>query len=224
MNTMYDITESNLYKAIKNGRKLIFKKNQVLQSTDYKESLFLIESGYIKRYKLNNNGTESIQGIYGPDHILPVTWMLNVLLNMEIYSGPEVFYYESMTDTVVHTISKEQFKNLEKSDSELYKTIAYIAGRRLETYIYNFENVSLQNAEKRLAHQLVYHAKKFGIKTDKGIKIPVPLKQKDLASLIDVTRETASVNLKALRDKKLIKNGSLIVIENLDALENFAYS
>lgn len=220
----YDLRSSALYRELIEGRKLLVRKNQVFQTTDYRESLTLISQGYVKRYKINNSGSESIQGIYGPDDIFPVTWMLKVLLGLKVYDGPETFYYETMTDAVVHTISQEALEDLAKNDPGFYKTISYIAGVRLKTYIHNFENISLQGTEKRLAHQLYFHAKHFGTKTSKGTKILVPFKQKDLASLIDVTRETVSVNLKTLRERKLVDTGSFITVKDLEGLENLAYS
>lgn len=224
MSDNFNLDDSQLFRSLLAGRKLAVRKGQVLQTTDYRESLTLIQSGYIKRYKINNNGAESIQGIYGPGDVLPLTWMFRILLDLNIYSGPETFYYETMTDSVVYTISQEDFENIEKKDPQFFKTITYIAGVRLKTYIHNFENISLENTEKRLAHQLFFHAKNFGTETSKGIKILVPLKQKDLASLIDVTRETVSVNLKTLREKKLVDTGEAIIVTNPAGLEEFAYS
>lgn len=224
MDTSYNLKNSVLYKSLLSGRKLLLKNKQVFQTTDYKESVILIANGYVKRYKINNNGTESIQGIYGPGNILPISWMLKVLMDMKIYSGPETFYYETITNAEVYTIRQDEFEELRRKDPDFYQAITYTAGVRLETYIHNFENVSLPSTEKRLAHQLVFHAKHFGEKTDKGVEILVPLKQKDLASLIDVTRETVSLNLKELRTKKLIKTSTCIIVNDVEALEEFAYS
>lgn len=224
MNNEYSIKESKLYKTLLDGRELKLKSGQVIQTTDYRESLVLITDGFIKRYKLNNNGTESIQGIYGPGDMLPVSWMLKILMNMKVYSGPETFYYETMTNVAMRTVRQEAFEQLRDSDPDFYQAITYTAGVRLETYIHNFENVSLASTDKRLAHQLVFHAKHFGKKTNKGVKILVPFKQVDLASLIDVTRETISLNLKTLRTKKLISTGTHIIVCDTEALQEFAYS
>lgn len=223
MTEHYSFQGSSLYKTLHEGRKLQVRKNQVFQTTDYRESLTYISQGYVKRYKIDNAGAESIQGVYGPGDVLPVTWMLKVLLDLHIYMGPETFYYEAMTDAVVYTIGQDVFEELVARDPLVYRDITYVAGVRLRTYIHNFENVSLHSTEKRLAHQLLFHAEHFGMKTPKGTKILVPLKQKELAALIDVARETVSINLKVLREKNLI-NESSNLIPDMDKLREFAYS
>lgn len=216
--------DSKLYKALLSGRMIRVRKNQIFQSTDHRESLTLIKSGFVKRYSITNAGNESIQSIYGPNDIFPLTWIYKTMLGQEIYAGRETFYYETMTDTVVYTINEDVLKKLIEEDPILYKDILHVAGIRFRSNIHNLENISLQNTEKRLAHQLVYYAKFHGLKTTRGVKILIPLKQKELGSMLDATRETVSVNLKSLREKGLVETGTFITVTNLDELEELAYS
>jgi CRP-like cAMP-binding protein len=223
MGNVYSFKQSALYQALLNGQNRSLRSNHVFQTTDHGEILTLVGQGYIKRYKISNSGTESIQGIYGPGDVLPVTWMLKTLLDLSIYTGPETFYYEPITNATVYTITNEAFSQLAAKDPSVHKDVAYVAGVRLRTYIHNFENISLHSAEKKLAHQLLFHAQHFGTKTPRGTKILVPLKQKELAALIDVARETVTIKLKVLREKGLI-NESSNVIPDMEKLREFAYS
>lgn len=215
---------SGLYKALLQGRMMRIPKNQIFQASDHRESLTLLQKGYVKRYSITNAGNESIQSIYGPDDIFPLTWVLKTLLNQEIYAGPEVFHYETITDAVVYIINEEQLKELAAQDSMVYKDLLYVAGQRFRSNIHNLENMSLANIEKRLAHMLYFHARFHGVQTTKGIKILFPLKQKQLGSMLDATRETVSVNLKLLREKNLIINDTYITVPDLKKLEEFAYN
>lgn len=199
-------------------------KQQVFQASDHRESLTLIQKGFVKRYSITNNGNESIQSIYGPDDIFPLTWVFKTLLDQDIYAGQEIFHYETITDAVIYTINEETLKELAAGDPMIYKDLLYVAGQRFRSNIHNLENMSLQNIEKRLAHQLYYYARFHGLKTTKGIKILVPLKQKQLGSMLDATRETVSVNLKLLREKGLIENETYIMVPDIKKLENFAYN
>ena len=217
-------TESVLYKALLKGRVMRIPKNQVFQASDHRESLTLIQKGYVKRYSITNSGNESIQSIYGPEDIFPLTWVLKTLLGQDIYAGPEVFHYETITDAVVYTINEETLKQLAADEPSIYKDLLYFAGQRFRSNIHNLENMSLANIEKRLAHQLWFYARFHGTQTTKGIKILFPLKQKQLGSMLDATRETVSVNLKLLREKKLIINDTYITVPDLKKLEEFAYS
>lgn len=216
--------ESGLFKALLKGRVMRIPKNQIFQASDHRESLTLIQKGYVKRYSITNAGNESIQSIYGPNDIFPLTWVFKTLLNQEIYAGPEVFHYETLTDAVIYTINDEALKELVAEDPLIYRDLLYVAGQRFRSNIHNLENMSLANIEKRLAHQLYYYARFHGTQTTKGIKILFPLKQKQLGSMLDATRETVSVNLKLLREKKLIINDTYITVPDLKKLEEFAYN
>jgi CRP-like cAMP-binding protein len=223
MATAYSFEQSSLYLALLGGAQRDLRRNQVFQTTDQIESLTLIRRGYVKRYKINHAGIESIQGIYGPGDVLPVTSILKILLDLPIYQGPETFYYETLTEVAICTMAEKVLTDLAAKDPLIYRDVAYIAGVRLRTYIHNFENMSVHSTEKRLAHQLLFHAEQFGQKTSKGTKILVPLKQKELAALVDVARETVTIKLKVLRDKGLISEGSNL-IPDMEKLREFAYS
>lgn len=213
-----------LYKALLGARVMRIPKNQIFQATDHRESLTLIKRGYVKRYSITNAGNESIQSIYGPDDIFPLTWVFKTLLDQEIYAGKEVFHYETITDAIVYILNEEELKKLADKDPIIYKELLFVAGTRFRSNIHNLENMSLPNIEKRLAHQLFYYAKYYGIPTTKGVKIPIPLKQRQLGSLLDTTRETVSVNLKLLREKGLVENDTFMNVPDLSKLEQFAYS
>ncbi len=223
MAAAYVFEQSSLYLALLDGARRDLRRNQVFQTSDQIESLTLIRRGYVKRYKIDHASVESIQGIYGPGDVLPVTRILKTLLDLPIYTGPETFYYETLTEVTICTMAEEALSDLAAKDPLIYKAATYVAGVRLRTYIHNFENMSVHSTEKRLAHQLLFHAEQFGQKTSKGTEILVPLKQKDLAALIDVARETVTIKLKVLRNKGLISEDSK-VIPDMEKLREFAYS
>ena len=199
-------------------------KNQIFQSTDHRESLSVIQKGFIKRYSITNAGSESIQSIYGPDDIFPLTWVFKTLLDQDIYAGQEIFHYETITDAVIYSMDKTSLIELAAREPTVYKDILVVAGQRFRSNIHNLENMSLQNIEKRLANHLYYFARFHGLQTTKGTKILIPLKQKLLACILDASRETISVNLKELRQKGLIENETFINVPDLKKLEQFSYN
>jgi CRP/FNR family transcriptional regulator len=65
-------------------------------------------------------------------------------------------------------------------------------------------------------------ADRFGVKTDNGAKIDVPLRHQDIASSISATRETTSRTLSELERKGFIASEqSRITICDRGALEDF---
>ncbi len=209
---------------VKHGREFTVRKNQVFQSTDHREVFTLIVEGYIKRYSITKDGSQSIQSIYGPGFLYPLTLFFNNMLNQKIYTGRESYYYETMVPSKLYTIDIETLKNFINVDPTLYKEILQVAGRRFHSNIHNLENLSLDNVYKRLAHSIAHYAEVFGVETNHGIKIEVPLRQQDFASILDVARETVSLNMKLLRQKKLIKGTMNIIVVDYEKLLDEAYS
>lgn len=206
------------------GKSKRYAKKQVLQSTDGQQNLCYIKSGYVKRYRIGNDGAINIQVIYGPGSIFPITVALKLLFKMEFHPSHEVYYYETMSDSVIYTIDNETFVEKVKGDPILYAGLLQEAGNRLEYNIQKIENISLRSSYKRVAHELLYFAKNFGEKTKEGTKIMLPLTQQDLADVLSMTRETASLCITHLRQKKLIKSGRHLTVLDTKKLEEEAFS
>lgn len=217
-------TDDKLRQLLKNGREYKMPKGQILQTSDHRVNLNLVVQGYVKRYLISNDGSISIQSIFGPDYIFPLTPAFKTLLGQSIYSGPEIIYYEAIVDTEVFSIDFEKLKTEAEADPLIYKNLFQEAGVRLEDNIQRLENLALKNSYKRLAHQVAYFARHFAKETPAGTKLNLPLTHQDLADILSLTRETVSTSMVELRKKKLIAVGKDIVVPDIEKLEEEAYS
>lgn len=218
--------DNSLQQLLLSGTKRQLARGQVFQSTDGKRVFNMIKSGYAKRYMIANNGNLSVQVLYGPGDIFPVTLMLEILFGQDLYEGPEVFYYEAMCPTEVYTIDDSTLIGAVAKDPTLYKYMLKEVGNRLHSTLNGIENVSMENAYHRIAHQLLYYSKQFSQINAKGEhKILIPLSHQDLANILSITRETTTISMGQLKARKLIryKNKS-ITIPNIELLEKEAYS
>lgn len=209
------------------GTEATLQKGEVFQTTDTNLLMSIVISGYVKRYSIRNDGSLAVQSIYGPNYYFPLTLAHKLLLNQEVYSGPEVFHYEAMTETVLRSIDSETFREAVDKDPLLYKDLLYVSGRRTHSNIQRLENMNLSTSYKRVAHQLAYFAEMFGTK-QKGarITIDVPLTHQDIADVISSTRETVSLALAELKREKIIRSGpgKHIIVLDYDRLNETAYA
>ena len=213
-----------LFKLLRRGRLSTVAKGEVIDSTDSQIPLTLMKEGYVKRYSITPDGTQSVQIIHGPNSFFPLTPICKALLGQTLYHGPETFYYETMTDSEIFTLSFEQFATEIKLNPQLYRDLLYICGTRLSWFIHEAENLATHDAYNRLAHKLLFFVQQFGEETPDGISIKLPLTHYDLASILNVTRETVTANIIKLRDKQLIKTERNILIIDLKGLSSEAYS
>jgi CRP-like cAMP-binding protein len=209
---------------LKNGKSTLVRKAQIVQSSDDTQLPRLVTKGYVKRYLIANDGSLGVQSIYGVGDIFSLTQLFKILLNQNIYPGPETYYYETMSEAEIYSLDIDFFVEAIKSDPALYKDLFSQSGRRLRSNIYRLENLTLSSSYKRVAHQLAFLARDYGQEVKEGICIKIPLTHLDIANILSITRETVSISIAQLRKNKLIKTGRNIIVPDLEKLEDEAHS
>lgn len=213
-------SSQNLHKLVLGGQQQQFEKGTLIQESDRgRHGLYYINSGYVKRYSISAEGTKSVQVIYGPGDFFPLTLALNSLLDQSIYQGLETYYYETMDDAELVAVDAEILNRAIDANPILYRDILAVAGNRLHSNIQRLENQSLENTYKKVAHQLIFYARRFGRETQEGTEIMVPLTHQDIAEVLSVARETVTREMAKLRDKGSIKVGGYIILSDLEELE-----
>lgn len=217
-------TSADLRDLLHHGRHYKLPKGQIIQSTEDRRVFNLIESGYVKRYLIANDGSLGVQVMYGPGDVFPITLAFSAIFDQKINESPETYYYEAVTPMEMFTVDEATLKLAVEKDPKLYKSLLAIAGKRLHSTLHGLENLTLSNSYRRVAHELLYLAMRFGEEKDEGTRIIVPLTHQDLADILSLTRETVSTCMVQLRDKKLITTNKNIVIKDMKKLEEEAYS
>lgn len=204
---------------LKSGKLKKIKKGELLLSYSDGSSVILIEKGYVKRYLLSRDGNASIQGIYGPRYIFPLTGVFRRLLGKKIYHSSESYFYEAVTDVEYYSCPTSALIDMIDKNPLIYRDLLIDAGKRLQASTQTLDNQSLKNARQRIAHLLVYLAREFGKKSSKGTKIEIPLRHQDLADILNISRETASRELSKLKGKIVVSGRSQIIIPDISKLE-----
>jgi CRP-like cAMP-binding protein len=215
---------SEIYALAQSGTRSTYSKGQIVLSTEGQKTLKFVTKGFIKRYLISNTGNLGVEVIYGVEDFFPLSVMLESFFDLGIYEGPEVYFYEAMTDVTVYAISVNELSEAVKKNPLLYKELLHETGRRLHTTLNSLENISLKTVHTRVAHQLVYFAYIFGEQIKTGIKITVPLTSQDLADILSLDHKEVSKSLNELKEKGLIRNGKYIIIPSLEKLQEEAHS
>lgn len=201
-----------------------YSRGEVIQSTDEQTDFNLILSGYVKRYLIVKDGSLGIEAIYGPGDVFSLTLIYKELLNQSIYEGPETYYFEALDNCETYSMHITPLKQYVSENPGLYKDLLAESGKRIKTFIEGLENIAMGVAYNRIVHLLLYYAQQFGEETTVGTQIKLPLTHYDLASILNVTRETVTANIIKLRDKQLIKTGRNIIVLDITGLKAEAYS
>ena len=217
---MYTFKDSPLYQLFFNGKKHVLPKGQSINFDRDHIAACLVIDGFIKRYIITSDGSESVQVLYGKDDVLPLTSVYKITLSLNINPSREITYYDALTKVTIFTISKKELTDALEADESLYKDLLYVSSLRLKSNIQRLENMSLQVANRKVAHQLLYYGNHYGIQTDDGIKIPIPLTHQTLADILNLARETVTLALDRLKEKDILTSEKkLIIIKDKAKLE-----
>jgi CRP-like cAMP-binding protein len=195
-----------------------YKKGQILISEDEDpEFIFCLLKGYVRKYYLFESGNELTIRILSPVAYFPLSPIVGERLR--------IFGYETMTNCAVVKIPKSKIVNFIK-DKPLIK--AELTKRLLGEYaehVERFESLVSGEAYQKVISVILYLVKHFGEKSRKIIVVPIKFTHQDIATLAGITRETASISMKRLKDKKLIYYyNSLVTIPHLGKLKKELFS
>lgn len=189
-----------------------YKKHEVIvRAEDILPGVFYVKKGCVRAYSISKDGEELTLVLYKPHNIFPLTWIVR---------GPHLRYHiDALTDIELWRSPRENFLEFIQSNPdvlfELFKrTLARFSGlmERMEYLVFG-------NAYQKTASILLILADRFGKKENRDIIIQVPLTHKDIAMLLGITRETATLELGKIEKKGLIfSKGKIVVIKNVNKL------
>jgi CRP/FNR family transcriptional regulator len=177
---------------------LSYKKGQViLRPEDKIEYIYFIEKGYVKFYYLSPDGKELTFLIYNPGYIFPLlfTFLGNTVTR---------YYFEAYTPLVLRRAPRETFTELISTNTFLLFSLTQEVVVRWQELLNRMELLKLGTASQNVAYVVAFCAEQFGVKNGNSISIDIPLAHRDIASMVGLTRETVSLEMKKLEQLGLI--------------------
>ena len=177
--------------------KRYYKKGEILiRADDDPQGIFCLTQGYVRQYSISKTGFEFTLNILKPISYFPMVWAVN--------GTPNVYYFEALTSVEVGRAPREQVVNFIKDKPTV---IFELMSELLEDYaetLTRIEHLVFSDAYRRVISVLIYIAKHFGEVNKNRIIVNHRFTQQDIATLVGVTRETASSEMVKLEKKGLI--------------------
>lgn len=191
-----------------------FKKGEIIQRPgDLIPGVFYLKRGFVRLYTVSLSGEELTLLIFKKGDIFPISSVFDFPIRQS-------YYLESLTSCELERAGRADFLRFIKSDSEVLLELSSRLVERLGGMLLRAESFVFGDAKSRIASILLICAERFGKKINQGVEIEVPLTHSDIASLIGVARETASIEIKKLEKKGIIAyRGRLLVIKNVNLLK-----
>lgn len=214
---MKDSSLNGLDRFFARSKSFNFKKDEViLRPGDPIPGIYFLKRGFVRLYTVSLRGEELTLLIFKSGDIFPISWSISG----DLLQGQNRYFLEALTSCELKRADRREFLNFIKSNSEALFELTSRLSIRLNGLLIRSESFVFGDAKSRVASILLLCAERFGRKTDSGIEIEVPLTQSDIASLVGVVRETASIEIKKLENKGFISyHGRLLVIGDKKGLK-----
>lgn len=186
----------------------------VIRPGESPPGVFYLEQGLVKSYDITKYGEENLLIIRKSGEFLGLTWAVT--------GQDRQIIYAALAPTTVWMIPRETFVEfLQKNPGASLPVLDMIT----DMYRLHSERImtlEYRTVRERLISFLLTTEGRFGKKVPGGIRLDVPLKQQDIASSINATRETASRALAELERKGLLKSEqSYITLLDVPGLRHF---
>lgn len=196
-------TELSLYKRIKDN----FIENETIQTIpsgttlfqekDPVDNIYIILQGSVALGRIHMKGKEfTIKILHGEELIIEY----QLFKEKPHYH----FYAKAISDCKLLTINRLQFEEYIKHDTKTLLSLAsWLSTRYLKAQM-KCQDLIMNGKKGGLYSILIRLCHSYGIMTDEGIEIDLPLTHQELANLTYGTREVVQRMLKELREKDII--------------------
>lgn len=178
------------------------------------ERTFLCLSGTLKVTKLLASGREILITILQAGSV----WSDRAVLNGY---WRDVFI-ETMDQSDIVTIENSAFEDFIRSRPELVSSFMVRISEQVSDALTLLDDFRGRDVASRLASVLIRFSKQYGVPTDNGVRIDLPVTHQDLANMIGTARETVSRNMGRFRKKGMVREaeGHALEIVNIGGLES----
>ncbi|MCF6095198.1 Crp/Fnr family transcriptional regulator [Microaerobacter geothermalis] len=190
------------------------RKNTLIQTPEtFREGLYFIKEGKLRLYKINAEGKQFTLGILGKG---------NVFGEIDSFSmGTKDIYIETMDDTILCSLGKEQFEQFLAERPQLALKFLKMLSERLKERDELLEQLALGDIRDRVLHLLIKLSEQFGLAVGEFYKIDLPITHQELANMIGATRESVTVVLNQLVKEDVIRTGRMSIQVRLDKAKEY---
>jgi CRP/FNR family transcriptional regulator len=200
-----------------------FHKNEQIQKVKAGTVLFH-EKDSVEYVYLLQKGSIALGRVHlrGKDFILKIVNNRELIIEYQVFKhNPQYqFYGKTLSDCELVQIKKEQFEELIVNDPDAMNAfVSWLSTSYLKAQM-KCQDLIMNGKKGSLYSILIRLCNTYGVMTEKGILINLPLTHQELANLTFGTREVIQRSLKELREKDVISyEQQKFTIKNLGYLK-----
>ena len=190
-----------------------YKKGDIiLNPGDPVSDVYYVQTGFVRLYCLLADGKELTLNIFKPGSYFPMFLILHTASNL--------YYFQAMTSVKLFKVSKEAIMRFLQQEPDVLFDFTKRLSIGLNGLLATIQYSLFGAVHSRIISALLLLAKRFGQpQPDGSVLITIHLTHQDIANIIGIARETASLEMEKLTKKKLIRDTQrTITILNISRL------
>jgi CRP-like cAMP-binding protein len=168
----------------------------VFEPTPHPQSVYLLEQGMVRIYRLSAQGDEATLGYVRPGEVFGELGAFS--------DQPRESFARAVRSSRVWRIPRVELRRVLDSHSRIALSVTAQIGSRFRRIESRVEGLVFRNLRSRVAHILLELAEDFGRDEVGGRLIDLPLNQQDIATLVGATRQSVNGCLRELRESALV--------------------
>jgi CRP/FNR family transcriptional regulator len=192
--------EQDIASFIRNQPTKTFAKNEVLlQQGEKPQAIYAVRSGLIKISDISIDGYEQMLWLAKKYDVIPLEWLFDA-------SQMSPFFYTAHTKVEVYVVSKNDFLEHIHDDAAVLSQINKMISIKQRQLLEHISSTLKPKARDKITHMLYHIGLRF-YENDTTTDTTIQLTHQNIANLVGITRETASLELLNLKKEGFIDYG-----------------
>lgn len=163
------------------------------------KAVVLLDSGFVAEHHATSHGNEVIAALYGPGDLVGAL--------TELDGVPSLVTARTLTAVTTTVIPGFAFRRLLRQHGELAATLARSVSQLLREAQQRHADAVTCKSVVVIGRRLLELGQRWGVPTDAGVELTIPLSQQELADWAGVSVEAATKALRVYREEGLVRTG-----------------
>lgn len=188
-----------LEKALQSARIKSVPAGQILMyAEDEPQDVYIIKSGIIKLYDIDDQGNEKILHLVGQPSAVPFSFFSEL-------DKPLKWFYGTVTDCELYTISHDDLTKLISDDYRVLQLLTHTFSDSVHELLVRLSSLGKTNSHDKVVAAIEFFLSCHAVDKGKGWwSVTFPVTHQLIADLCGITRESTAIVMKELSDKGVI--------------------
>lgn len=191
------------------------KGHVIFAAGDISDRIYLIESGWVKIYRLSADGRRvTVGSIRSPGELMGLAETL--------WGGERTCFAGAINNVSLVVVRKNKFEELLAQHPFMAIKVAKLLGARMREAEAIIHEMVCWQAPGRLALMLMKMGERCGIQTKGGIRLNLQLTHEEIANMVGTSRQTVTQLLNTFKqERSIVTEGREIKIVDPDKLSKW---